>query len=242
MNYKLTIAYDGERYKGWQRLDDSRPTVQAKIDEVLSRYLGQKTEITGAGRTDAGVHASGQTANFKCGRHFDCGILKESINKYLPEDITIKNVETVSEDFNARFDAKSKTYLYRILKKPNPFMRRYAMRVFMPIDTEAMKKAARYFVGTHDFTAFTNAKSKKKSKVRMVNYINISETEDMIEIEINGNGFLHNMVRRIVGVLIEVGEGRYEPAAAGEILESKDRSRVNTVADACGLFLMSIEY
>ena len=242
MNYKLTIAYDGERYKGWQRLDDSRPTVQAKIEEVLSRYLGQKTEITGAGRTDAGVHASGQTANFKCGRHFDCGILKESINKYLPEDITIKNVETVSEDFNARFDAKSKTYLYRILKKPNPFMRRYAMRVFMPIDTEAMKKAARYFVGTHDFTAFTNAKSKKKSKVRMVNYINISETEDMIEIEINGNGFLHNMVRRIVGVLIEVGEGRYEPAAAGEILESKDRSRVNTVADACGLFLMSIEY
>ncbi len=241
MNYKIVIKYDGERYKGWQRLGEGQLTVQGKIEAVLSAYFEKNIEITGAGRTDAGVHALAQIASFKAAET-SCDKLKGYLNRYLPEDIVILSAEKAEEDFHARFSAKSKTYIYRILTSPNPFERKYAMPVFEKLNISEMRRAADFFVGTYDFTAFTNAKSKKKSRVRTIYSLDISEKNNIIEITVCGNGFLHNMVRRIVGVLIETGLNHCRAEAVLEMLESRDRSLINLVAEAKGLFLKSVEY
>ena len=242
MTYKLIVAYDGTKYKGWQRLDENTSTVQGKLEHVISSFLGKPTEIIGSGRTDAGVHALRQTASFSVPYEIDCCLLTEYMTRYLPEDISVVSLTAVSSDFHARFSVKSKTYTYRILTKPNPFQRRYAMSVFSPLDIDAMKTAGEFFVGTHDFTAFTNAKAKKKSKVRTVYRLDIDKKGDIIEITICGSGFLHNMVRRIAGLMIEIGLGRVDASAVPEIIESLDRSRINLVAEAKGLFLTDVEY
>lgn len=243
-NYKLTIQYDGGRYKGWQRLGNGENTIQGKIENVLTEMVGKEVEIIGCSRTDAGVHALAQIANFKISETLTESEIKNYLYKYLPQDISVNEVLSVPENFHARYNAKDKIYLYKIWNKEytNPFMRKYSMHVERKLDITRMKKAAQYFLGEHDFTAFSNAKSKKNSMVREIYSIDIEENGGFIQIRVRGNGFLYNMVRRIVGSLIEVGLGRVEGDNIPNILNSKERNQAGYTADACGLYLEQIEY
>ena len=243
-NYKLTIQYDGGRYKGWQKLGDAENTIQGKLERVLTELVGEDTEIIGCSRTDAGVHATNQIANFHCGRHFSEAEVLEYLNHYLPEDISVVDVDIVSDRFHSRYNAKSKTYLYRIWNKEysNPFMRKYSMHVADKLNITAMLKAGSYFIGEHDFSAYSNAKSKKKSMVRKIFSIDIEEEEGLIDIRICGDGFLYNMVRKIVGTLIEVGLGEIEAKIIPEIIESGIRKETGRMAEPWGLYLEKIEY
>lgn len=241
-NYKLLIQYDGGRYKGWQRLGDSDNTIQGKIENVLSQLVGKQTEIIGSSRTDAGVHALAQIANFKLDEQLPEAEIMNYLNKYLPQDICVKEVKTVPENFHARYSVKEKTYLYKIWNEeyPNPFMRKYSMHVEQKLDSEKMKKASRYFIGKHDFTAFSNAKSGKKSMVREIYSIQLKELDGFIELSVSGNGFLYNMVRRIAGTLIAVGLYEIDPERIPDIIHSRDRNHKGYIADACGLYLEKI--
>ena len=243
-NYRLTIQYDGGRYKGWQRLGNGENTIQGKIENVLSELVGEKIEITGCSRTDAGVHALAQIANFKISENLTVSEIKNYLHKYLPQDISIKEVMLVPESFHARYNAKDKIYLYKIWNEEytNPFMRKYSMHVEKTLNITSMKKACQYFTGEHDFTAFSNAKSKKKSMVREIHSIEIEENAGFIQIRVRGNGFLYNMVRRIVGTLIEVGLDGIEGENIPRIINSRERNQAGYIADACGLYLEHIEY
>jgi tRNA pseudouridine38-40 synthase len=243
-NYKLTIQYDGGRYKGWQRLGNGEDTIQAKIENVLSEMVGRKIEIIGCSRTDAGVHAFAQIANFKISENMTDSEIKSYLNRYLPQDISIMDVMSVPERFHARYNAKDKTYVYKIWNEEytNPFMRKYSMYVEKKLDIASMKKACQYFIGEHDFTAYSNAKSKKKSMVREIYSLDIEENAGFIQIRIRGNGFLYNMVRKIVGTLIEVGLGEKDAEAIPRIINSKERIQTGGMADAGGLHLERIDF
>ena len=243
-NYRLTIQYDGGRYKGWQRLGNGENTIQGKIENVLSELAGKEIEIIGCSRTDAGVHALAQIANFKISENLTESEIKNYLNKYLPQDISIKEVMLVPESFHARYNAKDKIYLYKIWNEEytNPFMRKYSMHIEKTLDITKMKKACQYFIGEHDFTAFSNAKSKKNSMVREIHSIDIEENSGFIQIRVRGNGFLYNMVRRIVGTLIEVGLDGLAGENIPRIIDSRERNQAGCIADACGLYLEKIEY
>lgn len=244
-NYKLILQYDGGRYKGWQRLSRGEATIQDKIEQVLSQLDGQPVEIIGCSRTDAGVHALAQVANFKTKNKYGCDELMGYLNRYLPKDISILKAEEAEEQFHARYHAKEKTYLYKIWNREysNPFMRKYSMHVAERLEQEVMAQAGRYFVGTHDFTAFSNAKSKKKSMERTIYSVEISHEDDgFLHIRIRGDGFLYNMARWIVGTLIAVGLGRMKAEEIPEILASKERGRAGDLAEALGLYLEKIVY
>ena len=243
-NYRLTIQYDGGRYKGWQRLGNTDHTIQGKIEEILSRLTGEDVELIGSGRTDAGVHAIGQIANFKTSQQLSETQIYDYLNRYLPMDISIVTVQSVTERFHSRYHVKEKTYLYKIWNREysNPFMRHYSMQVVKPLDIKKMRTASRYLIGEYDFTTFSNAKSKKKSKVRTIFAITMEEKNGMITIRIRGNGFLYHMVRKIVGILVEVGLGEKEPDIIPAMIQSKDRSKLTYLADACGLYLETIEF
>lgn len=243
-NYKLTIQYDGGRYKGWQRLGNGENTIQGKIENVLSEMVGRKIEIIGSSRTDAGVHALAQIANFKINGNLTEFEIKNYLNRYLPQDISIVEVVLVPERFHARYNAKDKTYLYKIWNEEytNPFMRKYSMHVEKKLNIAGMKKASQHFIGEHDFTAFSNAKSKKKSMVRKIYSIEIEENAGFIHIRVRGNGFLYNMVRKIVGTLIEVGLGEIDAENIPTILHSKERNQTGRMADADGLYLEKIDF
>ncbi|WP_332691949.1 tRNA pseudouridine(38-40) synthase TruA [Halalkalibacter lacteus] len=243
-NYKLTIQYDGGRYKGWQRLGNNENTIQGKIENVLTEMVGKKVEIIGCSRTDAGVHALAQIANFKTSTDLDESEIKTYLNRYLPQDISISKVTTIPERFHARYNAGDKTYLYKIWNEDytNPFMRKYSMHVEKKLDIAKMKQASQYFTGEHDFTAFSNAKSKKKSMVRNIHSIDIEENDGFIQIRVRGNGFLYNMVRKMVGTLIEVGLGEIEAEMIPSILHAKERIQTGRLADAGGLYLEKIEF
>ncbi|MGL4730786.1 MAG: tRNA pseudouridine(38-40) synthase TruA [Clostridium sp.] len=243
-NFKITVEYDGSRYKGWQRLQDNENTIQGKIENVLTKLCGSKVEVIGCGRTDAGVHAENYTANF----HTECMLSEEMMLNYLyeflPEDIVVKELVEVDERFHSRYNAKAKTYVYKInnCKFRNVFDRKYVYHIDEKLDLEAMKRASEVLVGTHDFQSFTTLKSKKKSTVRTINYINIIEENDYIEIEVNGEGFLWNMVRIIVGTLLAVGKGNLKYIEVEKILEMKKRQEAGPIAQAKGLFLRNVEY
>ncbi|WP_047986523.1 tRNA pseudouridine(38-40) synthase TruA [Ornithinibacillus californiensis] len=243
-NYKLTIQYDGGRYKGWQRLGDSDNTIQGKIENVLTELAGEKIEIIGSSRTDAGVHALAQTANFKMRKNATEEEVMQYLNRYLPNDISVIDVTLVQDRFHARYNAKDKNYVYKIWNEqyPHPFMRKYSMHVEDKLDIEKMREASNYFLGKHDFTSYSNAKSKKKSMVREIYSLEIHENEGFIEITVRGNGFLYNMVRKIVGTLIEVGLGVKEAAAIPSIIDSKERIQTGRMADAEGLFLKKVGF
>ncbi|MDF2543805.1 MAG: tRNA pseudouridine synthase [Herbinix sp.] len=243
-NYKISMQYDGGRYKGWQRLGDGENTIQGKIEHVLTEMVGTQIEIIGCSRTDAGVHALMQVANFKLPEKINELEMKQYLNRYLPEDISVHEVIPVTEEFHARYHAKKKTYLYKIWNKEhsNPFMRKYSMHVPKKLNVSQMQQAAMHFIGEHDFTTFTNAKSRKKSMVRTIYSIEIEETGGFIIIRVSGDGFLYNMVRKMVGTLIEVGNGEISQNEIPYILKSKQRDQSGVLADACGLYLEKIEY
>ncbi len=243
-NFRMLIEYDGGRYKGWQRLGGGENTIQEKIENVLTELTGEAVEIIGCSRTDAGVHAYAQTANFKTGGSFTADQVKAYLNNYLPHDICVKEVLRVNENFHARYNAKAKTYLYRIWNRDyaNPFMRKYSTHVKEGLDVTRMRDAARHFVGEHDFTAFSNAKSKKKSMTREIYSVTVEESEGFVLIRLRGSGFLYNMARKMVGTIIAAGLGKENPDAIPEIIASRDRGRALYMAEACGLYLENIEY
>lgn len=243
-NYKTTIQYEGTKYNGWQKQGNTKNTIQEKFENILFRMTGKHIEINASGRTDRGVHSEGQCANFKCDTNMsDVEILKY-LNDYLPEDIAVLDIEGVEERFHARLSAKKKTYEYRISynKKPDVFKRRTCCFIDKNLDVEMMKKAAQKFIGTHDFKGFSSLKKIKKSTVRTIYHIDIKEEDNILKIEINGDGFLYNMVRIIVGTLAEIGMGEREIDSIEDILEKKIRETAGATMPACGLVLKRVYY
>lgn len=243
-NYKLTIQYEGTRYKGWQEQKTTDATIQGRIQRVLERMSGEEIDLQGSGRTDAGVHAKAQIAHFHMKALGDTEQIKDYLNTYLPEDIAVKKVELVDERFHSRLNAKSKTYEYRIYKgaKPDVFERRYVVPIEETLDVEEMKRAAAYLEGTHDFNAFCGNRRMKKSTVRTIFQIEIREIEEEIRLRFTGSGFLQNMVRILTGTLVEVGRGERNAEDMKEILESRDRQKAGRLMPAKGLTLIEVVY
>lgn len=243
-NIKMTIEYDGSRYKGFQRLSDNDMTIQGKLESVLSKMANEEIEIIGSGRTDLGVHAYGQVVNFKTNNSDSIQKIQKYLYEYLPEDIVVRNIEEVEDRFHSRYNAKSKTYLYKIdnNKYHSPFLRKYTTHVEKKLDLDLMREASKYLVGEHDFTSFASSKSKKKSNIRNVESISIQERDNVIHIYVDGDGFLYNMVRIIVGALIDAGLKRKTPEDLKTMLEDKDRSKASDTAPAKGLYLYRVKY
>ncbi|KXG78634.1 tRNA pseudouridine(38-40) synthase TruA [Thermotalea metallivorans] len=243
-NIKLIMEYDGTRYNGWQRLGNTENTIQHKVENVLSRMTGENIEAIASGRTDAGVHAYHQVVNFKTNTTMTVEEIRDYCNQYLPHDIVVKKAEEVEDRFHARYHATSKKYLYRIWngKIPTAFHRKYTHYILHDLDLDAMRKAAAYLVGEHDFRAFSSVKSKKKSTVRTLYSIDIHKEGSQLDMMFHGNGFLYNMVRIIVGTLIEVGEGKMRPEDIPEIMAGKVRAHAGVTAPAQGLFLYEVYY
>ncbi|MCI6188960.1 MAG: tRNA pseudouridine(38-40) synthase TruA [Clostridium sp.] len=245
-NIKLVIQYDGTRYNGWQKQKENKiTTIQGKLEHVLSKMTDEEIQVIGCGRTDAGVHADNFVANFTTNSIKSLEKIKEYLDEYLPEDIIIKEIKLASPRFHARYNVKSKSYVYKINNNENNdvFTRKYAYHVKEKLNIEDMKKASEFLIGTHDFKSFTNLKNKKeKSTVRTINYINISENNGIINIEINGNSFLLNMVRIIIGTLIEVGLGKRNPLEMKDIINAMDREKAGERAPALGLMMKCVEY
>lgn len=243
MNYKMLIQYDGTKYAGWQRQKVTGNTIQGKLEDVLTRMAGEKAEICGAGRTDAGVHARGQVANVHLSEPVDVEEMRDYLNRYLPEDICVTEVRVVSERFHSRLNAGTKTYLYRISTNGirNVFERKYIYDLDQSLDVARMKEAAAYLTGEHDFQGFCSRKM-KKSTVRRIDSIEFREIPGELQIIFKGNGFLHHMVRILTGTLIEVGRNERKPESVREILRTRDRARAGYTAPAKGLCLMRVEY
>ncbi|TCO74391.1 tRNA pseudouridine(38-40) synthase TruA [Marinisporobacter balticus] len=243
-NIKLTIEYDGARYNGWQKLGDTENTIQSKLEKVLSEMTGRKIEVIASGRTDSGVHALAQIVNFKTNINMSTKEIRRYCNQYLPKDIVVKGIEEVDERFHARYNAKSKKYLYRIRigAIPTAFNRKYTYYVPNYLDIEAMQKAGSYLLGEHDFKAFSSVKSSKKSTSREIFEMDITKEENELHLLFHGNGFLHNMVRIMVGTLIEIGEGKRTPESIKDIFASKTRENAGVTAPAQGLFLYEVFY
>ncbi len=244
VNYKLTIAYEGTRYKGWQAQGNTDMTIQGKLEAVLLKMCGYEVEVHGSGRTDAGVHALGQTASFKLKERRAEGEILSYLNAYLPEDIAVLSVEEAGERFHARLSARQKTYRYRIWTSGvrDVFARRYVTEIREPLNVEAMQNAASYLIGTHDFTSFCGNRKFKKSAVRTIYKIEITQKEKELVIDVTGNGFLQNMMRILVGTLVEAGRGDKQPDKMQEVLLGKDRGLAGITMPAKGLCLMSVEY
>ena len=243
-NYKITVAYDGTRYRGWQIQKNTDATIQGKLSMVLGNLAGHPVEVTGSGRTDAGVHAIGQVANFRLEEHYTTEEIFTYLNRYLPEDIVITNIEEVDNRFHSRYNAVSKTYSYRIRTDsiPDVFSRRFCYQYGRPLDVERMEKAARFLTGTHDFASFCGNRHMKKSTIRTIYHIEFLQKEEEMEIRYTGDGFLQGMVRILTGTLIEVGRGDREPESMEALLEAKDRSSAGYTAPPQGLRLECVEY
>ena len=244
MNYKLTIQYDGSRYDGWQKQGNTTNTIQGKLEGVLSRLVGGPVEVHGAGRTDAGVHALGQTASVKLPGNLPPEQVRDYLNSYLPEDIAVIKVEQAEDRFHARLSAKGKVYRYdiRLGTVGDVFRRKYQYRVAEQLDVTVMRAAAEILTGTHDFRAFCSNKKYKKSTVRTVSAVDIAVHDADMSITFQGNGFLYNMVRIMTGTLLEVGLGLRRVEEMEEILASQDRTRAGKTAPAQGLTLVQVEY
>lgn len=243
-NIKMTIQYDGSRYKGFQRLQDNDMTIQGKIEGVLSKMTNEDIEIIGSGRTDMGVHAYGQVANFKTNSMMSINKMQKYLTEYLPEDIVIKEIEEVENRFHSRYNAKAKTYLYKIDNNSyhSPFLRKYATHVEKKLDLNAMREASKVLLGEHDFTSFCSSKSKKKSNVRRIDSISIQEQNGIVSIFVEGNGFLYNMVRIIAGALIDVGLGKKTANDIKVMLEERNRTKASDTAPSRGLYLYKVIY
>lgn len=243
-NFLITIQYEGSRYQGWQRQENTKNTLQAKFESLLTKLAGEPVEIAASGRTDAGVHAYGQAANFHMDTALTPGQLMGEINRYLPEDVAVVACREVDARFHARLHAKRKVYRYRVLNSdvPHVFDRKFVYQVEKPLDVEAMRAAASFLIGTHDFKSFTSAKKGKKSTVRTVESIAIERVGDEVRFLFAGDGFLFHMVRILVGTLLEVGLSMREAADLGRVLAACDRGQAGFLAPACGLALMEVFY
>lgn len=244
MNYKAVIQYEGTRYRGWQVQGNTEHTIQGRLEALLSRMEGEPVEVHGSGRTDAGVHAAGQVISFRSGRGMSAEEIQNYMNQYLPEDIAVLSVSEAAPRFHARLNAVRKTYVYRIWNAPvqNVFERRFQTQIKEPLNVEAMKKAAELLCGTNDYRAFCSLKRFKKSTIRSIEEIRISQEGPEIRISYTGDGFLYHMVRILTGTLVEVGMGLKKPEDMPGIIESRDRTFAGRLMPPEGLTLMSVEY
>lgn len=242
-NVRLDLCYDGTRYKGWQRLPGTDNTIQAKLETALSRILSESIEIVGSGRTDAGTHAKLQVANFHCESTMSCEEILSQLRRYLPEDIGVYSCKNVSPRFHARLNAKTKTYQYHVWNSDNPcvFLRKYTYIDPRHVDVDKMRSAAEFFVGQHDFSAFCANKKMKKSTVRYIESFSIHHDGDSLYFKVTGNGFLHHMVRIMVGTLLEVGRGERDVGSIPALFGA-DRSEAGELIPSSGLTLMEVTY
>ena len=242
-NLRLDICYDGSRYRGWQRLPGRDDTIQGKLEDCLSRILGEPIEVSGSGRTDAGVHAKHQIANFHCNNTLPSEEILQQLRRYLPEDIGIHSCKDAAPRFHARLNAREKTYCYRIWnsEKPCVFERRFVAVMPETLDLEAMKKAAEFLCGEHDFSAFCGNAKMKKSTVRTIRSIEIRRYGEEVRLAFTGNGFLYNMVRILTGTLVEVGRGARTPESV-DLLFGNQRAEAGFLAPAKGLCLEEVIY
>jgi len=240
---KLTIEYDGTLYHGWQ-VQPGLVTIQGVVQDCLARILGHPVYVQGAGRTDAGVHAIGQTAHFRCESKHSSAVIMRALNALLPDDIVIRQAEDVHPSFHAQFDAKEKEYRYYLLCQPerSAFFRRYALFVPTPLDLDQMRNALARIVGRHDFFSFSTAGDERENTVRTITSADIGQEGHLVAITVRGEGFLHKMVRRIVGTLLEVGRGRMGADQITQILQARDKRLAGPSAPPHGLFLMSVRY
>lgn len=243
-NIKLTIEYDGGRYLGWQRLGNSDKTIQGKIEHLLTQLTGEKIEIIGSGRTDAGTHARGQVANFKTHADIELTELLATINHQLPRDIVIKNVEEAPERFHARYNATGKQYSYYVWNDtiPSAFERNYSFHYPQPLDLNLMNEACEKLLGKHDFIGFSALKKTKKSTTRTIEKLSIEQEGSLLHVTFVGDGFLHKMVRIIMGTLLEIGAGELPVSIIDEVLENKVRATAGETVPAQGLFLDEVYY
>lgn len=244
MNIRMLIQYDGTAYHGWQKQKNTDNTVQERIERALGEVLGEKVDIDGAGRTDAGVHASGQVANMHLSRPVSPGLLLAPVNEKLPDDVAIAAMDCVTERFHSRLSAKGKRYRYRIRTdyRKKVFEKRQIWSYGKPLDLEAVRAAAEELTGTFDFRSFCGNKKMKKSSVRTLSRIAVEESEGETDLIFEGNGFLQGMVRILTGTLVEVGEGKRDPRDMKRILEARLRSEAGFTAPPQGLILEQIYY
>ena len=239
----LTVAYDGTNYCGWQ-VQPNGDTIEGQLNKHLSQLLGEEIKVIGASRTDAGVHALCNLAVFDTQARMPAEKISYALNQRLPEDIKVQKSEAVAPDFHPRKASTKKTYEYKIYNAqfPNPILRLYSHFTYVPMDMEKMQEAAKYFVGEHDFAAVSTYKSEVESTVRTIYDLSVTKENDLITIQVTGNGFLYNMVRIIAGTLMEVGRGRMEPSVIPEVLASGNREQAGPTAPACGLSLVKYEF
>lgn len=243
-NYMFIVEYDGTKYNGWQRLQNGiEKSIQGKIEILLSRLLEENIEIIGSGRTDAGVHALMQSCNFKTSKTLNENFVKEC-NRYLPEDIRIKSLNEVDERFHSRFNVKNKTYMYRIDNSQfgDPFIRKYSFHIEKKLNVEKINRASKMFLGEHDFKAFSKNNGKKKSTIKSIDNIQVKVNGDIIEFYFEAKGFLYNMVRMIMGTLIQIGLEEIELEHINKLFEDNNRENFRYTAPPHGLFLYKVEY
>lgn len=242
-NYKLILTYDGTPYHGWQ-MQDNAVTVQQCLSEAIERIFGEKCTIYGSSRTDKGVHALGFCCNFKTEKDRDCEKIAYGLNAVLPETICVLECSKVSESFNARFDAKGKQYIYKIWnsRRRNPFLIDKALHYPLHIDEKLLNEQAKDYIGTHDFSAFCAAGGTTVSNVRTIYDCSVEREGDLVIFKVKGDGFLYNMVRIMVGTLLDINSGKIEKGSIPSIIESKSRLSAGITAKAMGLYLSEVYY
>lgn len=241
-NIRMLLQYEGTRYQGWQRQQSTDNTIQGKLENLLTRMCGEPIEIQGSGRTDAGVHALGQVANFHTNSRMSTEEMLVYINRYLPEDIAVVALTEAAPRFHSRLNACGKHYEYLVVNSeiPDVFYRRYALEVPEKLDVQAMEQAAAHLCGEHDFKSFTSAKKGKKSTVRRIDEITIVREGQKIRFSFKGSGFLHHMIRIIMGTLLQVGKGERSPESIPEIIEAQNREMAGPLVPAKGLTLVKV--
>jgi tRNA pseudouridine38-40 synthase len=240
---KLVLEYDGFEYCGWQ-VQEEAPTIQGVLEEALTKILGERVRVHGAGRTDAKVHALGQVASFRCASAIPATALQRGLNSLLPRDVAVQSAEDVPTDFHARFSALGKIYVYRILNRPvrAPLRLRYVWYLPQPLDVSAMMGAGAFILGTHDFASFQATGSAVKTTERTLTALTITREGDEVVLSCTANGFLRHMVRTIVGTLVEVGRGTRMPADIKRIIDGRDRRLAGATAPPQGLYLVKVLY
>lgn len=242
-NIKLTLEYDGTNYCGWQKQPDA-PSIEETLENAISKVTKEDVHVIGSGRTDSSVHAIGQVANFHTNSKIPSERFVKALNTMLPDDIAVRKSEEVGVDFHSRYCATQKEYKYIIYNSDvrSPLKKNYSYHVDYKLNRESMKEALECFIGRYDFKGFMSTGSSVKDTVRTITQVEFIEDKDMIEITIKGNGFLYNMVRIIVGTLVDIGRGRIEASAIMDIIESKDRNQAGHTAPPQGLYLSEVFY
>jgi len=242
--YLLTIEYDGTPYVGWQRQING-PSVQTEVEEAIQDFCQQDVRLHVAGRTDTGVHAFGQCAHFDSNKQLETDTIRTALSHYLRDkQISIVSAQKVADDFHARFSAKKRSYVYKILNRvpTSPLYKDRVWHIRKPLDLAAMREAANHLLGKHDFTSFRSSECQADSPIRTIDILDIKTEGEMILIHVEAQSFLHHMVRNLTGTLVHVGQGKWAPADVKRILDAKDRKQAGPTAPSAGLYFVKVEY